>query len=457
MTDDQLESPDLDLIVPVPLRPRRGRFLIAVALVAVAVVAFVLVVRAHGSTAPKPTPTRSSTAASADAAARLSAIRGLLHERSEAVLSHDRAQFMASVDPDGGAFRRSEAQMFHNLARVRFSSWSYSVSATAAHLGTLRQDHYDAPTWVPKGFALHYRIKGFDTAATDLPQYPTFVERSGRWYLASLSDFAGRGKVSSTDLWDYAPVRVVHRHRVLVLGPQSELPTMAAVGDQLAAAIPRVTSVWGRDWSRSVVALVPSSQHEMALIDDDHEDLDQIAALTSAEVSSTRGRPLPVGDRVTVNPRNWSRLDTLGAQIVLTHELTHVATRADTGSQTPKWLSEGFADYVGFLDSGLPPVVAASELDERVRAGEVPSRLPRNRDFRGSNPQLGDAYEEAWLACRYIAAHYGQPTLVRFYRTVGTSSRPSSAAVSQAMRHLLGVTPREFTRRWRSYIVSQLG
>jgi hypothetical protein len=160
---------------------------------------------------------------------------------------------------------------------------------------------------------------------------------------------------------------------------------------------------------------------------------------------------------VTVNPRNWSRLGSLGAQIVLTHELTHVATRAETGSQTPKWLSEGFADYVGFLDSGLPPTVAASELDQRVRRGELPSRLPINRAFRGGDPELGVAYEEAWLACRYIAARYGQSTLVRFYRAVGTSQRPSAAAVSHAMRHLLSVSPRQFTRSWRGYIRSQLG
>jgi len=160
---------------------------------------------------------------------------------------------------------------------------------------------------------------------------------------------------------------------------------------------------------------------------------------------------------VTVNPRNWPRLDAVGAQIVLTHELTHVATRADTGSQTPKWLSEGFADYVGFLDSGLPPTVAASELDGQVRGGEVPTRLPSDRDFRGGNPDLGEAYEEAWLASRYIAAHYGQPTLVRFYRAVGTSQRASGAAVAHAMRRLLGVTPHEFTRHWRTYVVSLLG
>jgi hypothetical protein len=225
---------------------------------------------------------------------------------------------------------------------------------------------------------------------------------------------------------------------------------MASVATLAQAAIPKVDAVWGRGWTRRVVVLVPSTQHEMALIDAASGNLDQIAALTSSEISNVNGRPAPVGDRVTVNPSNWPKLGTLGASIVITHELTHVATRAATGPQTPKWLSEGFADYVGFRNSGVPVTLAGAELATAVRSGHLSHHLPANAAFRGDNTHLSQAYESGWMACRYIADQYGEHKLVRFYRAV------NHAGVAGALHRLFGLTTRRFTARWRGFVQSQL-
>jgi hypothetical protein len=408
----------------------------------------------HPSSRPSPPPPVS--AVSPSAAARLLAIRALLHERAAAIVEHDESAFMATVDPAETGFWHSQVRMFANLAKVSFASWSYTLDSVPARLDRGRLRRYDAPAWAPAQVALHYRIAGFDTAATDLTQYPTFVKRGVRWYLGSLSDFRSRGEISATDLWDYASVRVVRRPSVLVLGPASQLATMTAVADQAQAAIPEVSAVWGANWSRRVIIQVPATQQEMGRITGDRGDLHQIAALTSAEVSNTPGRAKPVGDRVTINPRTWPTLDRVGATIALTHELTHVASRADTGIQTPKWLAEGFADYVGFRDSGLPVTSIAAELATQVRAGRAPTQLPTNADFNGSAQGLPQAYEGAWLACRYIAERYGQPRLVRFYRAVGTSRATTSRAVATALKRLLGLSRAQFTARWRGYVGGQL-
>lgn len=381
----------------------------------------------------------------------------LLRERAAAIVHHDRAAFLATLDPASGAFRHTQARMFADLTEIRFASWSYSFIPVSVPVPRRARARYAAPTWAPVAFRLHYRIAGFDKAPTDLRQYPTFVERSGRWYLGSLRDFAGRGQVSAAGLWDFAPVHVIRRPSVLVLGPRSELGTMARVADQMQAAIPRVDAVWGRRWSQRVIVAVPATQHEMALITSDTADLDQIAALTSSEVATVHGRSSPVGDRVTINPANWPRLGTLGSEVVLTHELTHVATRADSTSATPKWLSEGFADYVGFLDSGVPVPAAAAELATRVSAGDVPARLPGDRAFRGSSASLPTAYESSWLACRLIAQRYGRGRLVRFYRAVGRSGRGQQAAVADALHRLFGLSTARFTSMWRGYLRSELG
>ncbi len=408
-------------------------------------------------------PTRSSPPpASASplprtAEVRFLAIRALLRRRAAAVEHHHLAPFLATVDPLRPAFRRQQAQLFRNLARVPIASWAYQMSALRSPLQPRTLRRYGGPTWAPAYFSLRYRLAGFDTRPTDRRQYPTFVERSGRWYLGSLSDFARYGRVSATDLWDYGPVDVVKDPRVLVLGPPTELATMTIVANVVSAAIPKVTAVWGPHWARRAVVMVPATQHEMGLINSDSGDLDQIAALTSAEVQTTNGRPAPVGDRITINPANWPKLGALGAAVVITHELTHVATRAATGTQTPKWLSEGFAEYVSFHSAGVSTRMAAAELGHEVQAGELPSALPADRAFRGSAANLGAVYQSAWLACGYIADRYGQAMLVRFYRTVGTSPYGSRAAVRTAMRQLLDTTVPQFVAAWRGYIREQLG
>jgi hypothetical protein len=423
-------------------------------------VAGIVIATVPGSSrsAPASIPSEPSGVVTNTAALRQTALQHLMHRRSAAILSHDRNAFAATLDPRSPAFRRQQLTMFANLRRVHFASWSYSFDLSGQQASAKRRHSYRARTWSPNSFSLHYRIAGFDPRPTDLPQYPTFVRRGGRWYLASLDDFRSQGDISATGLWDYGPVHVVRRPGVLALGPADKLGTMVAAADEMRAAIPRVMSVWGHDWARRVVVLVPATQHEMALIDADAGDLDQIAALTSSEVTRTFGRPQPVGDRVTLNPANWSKVGPLGARIVLTHELTHVATRADTGSQTPKWLSEGFAEYVGFLGTGVPVAIEASELSSDLRTHrDILRELPANRDFRGSSSSLAEAYEASLLACRYLADRYGQAKLVRFYRAVGTSSDRQVEAVAHGLRQVFNLTPPEFTSRWRGYVDGQLG
>lgn len=460
---DQLESRKRESIVEPERRRARdprtillGLVLATLTTLAAAVLTIVLRAGGSGTSQANPPVSLSRPTAARGGAPRLVAIRALLRRRSAAVRHHDRAAFLSTVDPAEVGFWRQQSHMIADLGPVKFASWSYGMGPRSAGPDNGRLERYGAPAWAPAEFVLHYRIAGFDTSPTDLHQYPTFVDRSGRWYLASLSDFRWRGEISATDLWDYAPVRVVRLRSVLVLGPQSQIGTMIEVADQVQASIPKVTAVWGPDWSRRVVVQVPSSQHEMALLVADPGDLNQIAAVTSAEVAPTAGRPKPVGDRVTVNPRNWSTLGPVGAAIVITHELTHVASREDTGSQTPKWLAEGFADYVGFRDSGVPVRSAAAELAKTVRAGRIPRRLPTNADFDGNARRLPQAYEVSWLACRYIAKRFGQPALVRFYRSVGTSRRTTASAVSHALHHVLGLTPGQFTSRWRAYVLAEL-
>ena len=53
-----------------------------------------------------------------------------------------------------------------------------------------------------------------------------------------------------------------------------------------------------------------------------------------------------LGNRIVVNTANVSGYNDLNLQILITHEMTHVATRT-LGDGVPLLLVEGFADWDG--------------------------------------------------------------------------------------------------------------
>ena len=441
--------------------------LAAIPLLAVAVVDGSAVLGRHSAGRPtsapsaSPRPDRSTVAdrraaAAAGAVARAAAVKELLARRGDAVITHDRAEWEATLDPQHPAFVRQQLRVFDNLRQVGFASWSYDFDAQRSRMPTRRATRYGAPTWTPLQFSLDYRLRGFDRRATSLPQFPTFVHRASGWYLTSFTDYRSRGNRSSTDLWDYGPVIAVRTARVLVLGHAGARALMESIASQVAGDIPRVSAVWGHGWPERAVVLVPSTQRELGRVVDDYGDLDNIAAVATAEVQIGSGRPDPVGNRIGINPANWPKLSALGQRIVLTHELTHVATRAVTSAATPTWLAEGFADYVGYLGSGVPVAFVAQDLGSAIRAGRTPRHLPAPSAFNGGSARLSVAYESAWMACRLIADRWGQSALVRFYAAVARSRLDPATAVDLTMHRLLHVSAAAFTARWRGYLTREL-
>ena len=449
---------------PQPGLPRRiGLILAIVPVLAVGVADLTIAVRTTHS-APRAAGRSSARGESVQAAglppaaaARAAALDDLLSRRATAVLNHDLPAYLATDDPDQPRFRAADARRFAALTAVPLASWAYTMDTSIALPPSAAAHRYDAPTFAPLRFALKYQLRGFDDQPTTLDQFPTFVQRAGHWYVGSFDDYSrSLGDTSAVDIWDFGPVRVVRNSRVLVLGHPQSLTLMKQIAGEAAAAIPRVTAVWGPHWQQKVVVLVPGSERELGALVADTGSLSQIAAVASAEVKDCPGKPNPTGDRVGINPRNWPKLSPLGRRVVLTHELTHVATRAATGACTPTWLVEGFADYVGYLGSGVPVPFVAEELSHDVRGGRVPRELPSTAQFSGSSRSLAQAYEGGWLACRMIASQWSQRTLVDFYAAVGTSTLPPAAALAQALEAYLHLTPAAFIHRWQQFLRSQL-
>jgi hypothetical protein len=407
---------------------------------------------ATATASPLPPPSQGALAPPDRGVTELTAI---LHRRAQAVLTHDRAGWLADVDPAADEFRASQTARFDSLSVVPIASWTYELDGSPRLIS--------AGTW-SASVSLTYRIAGFDTADVRREQVLLVVRRGDRWLLAG--DQAPGSPVDRhpRDLWDLGRIDSARGLTSLVLGRtplDRPLPSYAADADRAVATVSRV---WGTAWSRRVVVLVPGTQTEMAaVLGSDGEGLHQIAAVTTGQLAEPGNRRVGTtsSDRVVINPETFSTLSPVGRRVVLAHELTHIATRGSTRSSVPIWLSEGFADYVGYRDSGVPVRVAAEDLLDLVRRNNGPTTLPDEADFNPAQKDVSPAYEGAWLACRLIAQEYGETALVAFYRAVGSSPAGSVGsaenALAAALHDVLGTDEQTFVADWLRYLDQMAG
>lgn len=358
-------------------------------------------------------------------------VQSLLDRRAEAVLERDATAYARTGTRAG----------FDNLRAVPLADWSYRVTSLdrTGDSATVSAD-------------LSYRVEGYDRSpVVTARSLGLSRDRDGHWTV----DSDRPARKSGQQLWDQGPARAVRGERSLVLGvgqPADKLRDYAALADR---AVPAVSDAWGPEWTGRVLVMVPESLEGMAgLLGSPASSYRGIAAVTTGATGTDGRAP---ADRVIVNPDAFGLLGDSGRQVVLTHETTHVATRAHTSPATPLWLSEGYADWVGYRDGGRGPAEAAPELAYAVSQGEVPGALPTDEDFgfSGDADGLARAYEGGWLACRLIADRWGEQRLGEFYRAVG-AHKDREGAVESAMNRVLGTTPEDFTLQWHDYLKATL-
>lgn len=374
---------------------------------------------------------------------RLQALDELMAARSAAIRQRDRAAWLATVDPESEEFAARQAGVFDNLAEVPLADWRYEYAGDGPTLPAERHAELGPDAWVARA-VLVYRLGDAEVGEVRREQYLTLVRRGEQWLVADDTDGG-----TAPDLWDLGPVSVVRGERSLVLGtvPEADLGRYAEETDHAAA---HVDKVWGSEWPRTVVVMVPATQQEMArlLLRPDDAGLEQIAAVTTGEMGLDQAGAS--ADRVIVNPGGFAQLGPLGRQVVLTHEITHVATRATTAEAVPIWLSEGFADYVAYQDTGVSTAVIAQDVLDRVRAGDGPVTLPTSVDFDPRRGDIAPAYSGSWLAARLIAERWGEDALVQLYRSVA-----GGTPTSQALPQVLGVDEETLTQEWLDYLEEQ--
>ncbi|KAA1399764.1 basic secretory protein-like protein [Aeromicrobium ginsengisoli] len=226
---------------------------------------------------------------------------------------------------------------------------------------------------------------------------------------------------------------------IQVDGGDAELP-VESMATTARSAVGRVVPGTKGD----VTVVSPHTQSQMArLVGQPLDEVRQIAAVTTR----LDGRGGSSADTVIVlNPAVFSTMDRRAAQVVLTHEATHLLTHA-VGTRAESWVVEGFADFVALHDDTASLSISAGQILAEVKAGRAPKHLPTTTDFGAESHGLGAVYESAWMIFRMLAQTYGDERVVGFYEAV-----LSGTALDKALSTSFGLTVDQLTTRWQDYL-----
>ncbi|MFB9902452.1 basic secretory protein-like protein [Allokutzneria oryzae] len=389
---------------------------------------------------------------------RISSVTGLLRRRAEAVQNRDLNAFMDTLDPLGDPkFLATQQAMFANLGGVPLREWRYRIDSTDSlpELDSLFGPRPPDELWAPR-VELSYAFEGVDRAATSRPMGYLFARRGNDWYLASDTALADRGRKTWRGPWDFGHCRVLNTEFGMILSHGGNQQLANRVADELDAAIRAVSEVWGQQWTQRVAVMLPETTAELQAMVGTEFAVDAIAAVAVAD-RVDHDSDIVEGARVVFNPRTASRLSASALRVVLRHEITHIAARSDTVDGAPMWLLEGFADYVGYRDSGISPREAAPDLTKQLRVAGPPSDLPVDADFRAGGSRLDMAYQTAWTTMLYLSQRYGEAKVVELYRRLAGVGKVPDAVVDGVLRDVLGADRAEIVKGWGQFLRKTFG
>ncbi|CCH80116.1 conserved exported hypothetical protein [Nostocoides japonicum T1-X7] len=413
--------------------PRRIRAALVAGAAAVVVGGGALLVAGGGSGTPGWTP--GPPAGAFSDSALTDAAQRVLDARSRAIDNHDRAAFAATLaDPHGG-YGTAQLADYDRMTRLPISGAGSAVTSV--------RDRADG-TFVA-AVDSSYLLTDYDRGPHTYPTAFAFVRHGHGWLL---TDPGADDNATEAQPWDLPGMRVARSATTLVIGNVS-VDRLEAYRRAVDDAVARVGTVWHRDWPHRVVVVAPATVREaLAQLGGSRgngHDLDDVAAETSGTIPSGG---VATSDRVVVNPAAFDDLREEGRVAVLAHETTHVAVRSSLPGRVPLWLSEGFADFVGYGSIDVSEHAVVEPLRREVRGHGLPQRLPGDAAFTGDSAAA--AYNEGWLAVRLIDREAGSTGLTRFYETAATSGGASDVrrSTTRAFATVLHTSESDFTRRW---------
>ncbi|MGH2775817.1 MAG: hypothetical protein ACRDJT_10365 [Actinomycetota bacterium] len=377
----------------------------------------------------------------------------ILSLRARAVMEDDRGAFLSSIDPKAKRFRKQQRAIFDRLTSLRFGRYELEVQAGDGDLA--RREHrrrYKSAddVFIPR-VEETYRFKGYDDADFVSNLFFTFVLRDGEWLVAADNDLKNRNR-TERNLWDYGPVKQTHGKNVTLIQHPCREAGCLEIGDsfmQLAeGARSHVKQRWKGAWNGRVVVLVTSSRSEVRRIIDVDYAISNFAAFSYSPFQEDTGYSPAriVVDRATLAASSPN------LELLLTHEIAHVATRRVSGPHIPLWVEEGLAEWMARSPGDTADLYFANQ----VAVGATEPRLATDREFRrGSAEELFLHYQASRTAVAYFIERWGYNKFLRFYKSLGDSHDESGGRAKHlrsAVRRFTGLTPGQFERQWADSI-----
>jgi hypothetical protein len=365
-------------------------------------------------------------------------IQALLHRRATAVLHHDRAAYLATVDPRQQTLLTQQQTLFANLAQLPITHLSYAVDTSAALVPAPVPGHDPVlhPTVVE-----HLRLAGTFRRPVSNQVEETFVRRGGTWLLGAESQATDRTSFDSPQERPWFGVPVVARHTgdMTVVVDRSQAASLPGLARAVRDDIGYDARLLGVPASYRI--LVDATTNGLSF-DFSALSREEAAAVTfgmaGTDALGTTGTGL-AGMVIKVNPHTVDQV--VDDEGIMRHELTHYLLHRYSGS-VPKWLSEGTATWVQYQPDDFSRLQVSPGLYDRLMRAD--HRLPILGLFN-EDPDVN--YPVSQAAVTWLVTHYGVPKLLdlmaayrRAYAGVDVD-----ALTPRLLRQVYGVSPAQVT------------
>jgi hypothetical protein len=402
---------------------------------------------------------------------RSAGVNGVLAVMTRAVRGRDRAAYLSVFDPTNSALMTRQRATFAGMTALPMKAAEFSWASGDAE-APARASGYPSGALVA-GVDFRYSLAGWDQTTVDDPLALTFAPVGGHWLVVGDTEpLTGLDPGRFTEPWQVGQLIVARRPHVLVVGEKAHQLSVDRLAGRLEGLVSDVRKIWPEpSWNGKVVAYAMTDNRFVAhwfgtqaadgRQDDPHGQASFVAKVTVLS-SSQLGNAWQAGaPRLIITPYLLGQSDDYSLAL-LRHEVTHVATVL-AGRAGPAWIREGVAEYTGFK-VGSPHVSATRTLimhglpTAAFRAMKHgtwrPKLVNEPAAFYNSNATAVDAaYVDAWLACLYVADHYGDATLRRLYDVA--AAQPDSASMNEvdaaALSTVLRTDHASFTAAVRAF------
>lgn len=225
--------------------------------------------------------------------------------------------------------------------------------------------------------------------------------------------------------------------RLISLGGTRTDGLLTRIAGEIGDAVGAVEKFWGTDWDREIVVIATDSQAQFVeqaglAPNGQWQDIAAVSVADSVDFEHHHAS----GQRMVFAP-DAVDMSEVSLRIVLTHELFHLAARADTALDAPRWLVEGVADFVARPPQPPPPDAAAN------------TALPDDADLDVAGPQRERGYDRAWWFARFVADTYGVEALRRLYID---ACGPGHGDFATAVQRALGTDTAALRARWARWL-----